>query len=101
MGHGDTHRMLHELFNRKDFDGFDDHLAASFAYDDLPRGLSVTSDRRVQGLAARLVHPARGGPAGAPSRTISLCRSKLSRMRSCTCGAAGSRWLGPVERGNE
>ena len=43
MGHGDTHRKLHELFNTKDFDGFDDHLAASFAYDDLPRGLSVKS----------------------------------------------------------
>jgi hypothetical protein len=43
MGHGDTHRRLHELFNAKDFDAFDDYLASSFAYDDQPRGLTVTS----------------------------------------------------------
>ena len=38
MGHGDTHRKLHELFNTKDFDGFDDHLAAG---EDGPDGAPV------------------------------------------------------------
>jgi hypothetical protein len=43
MGHGDTHRNLHELFNAKDFDAFDDRLAASFNYDDRARGITLKS----------------------------------------------------------
>jgi hypothetical protein len=43
MGHADTHRKLHELFNERNLDAFDDYIGASFSYDDRPRGLTVKS----------------------------------------------------------
>lgn len=41
MGHADTHRRLHELFNARDFDGMDQHLGEGIVYEDVPRGLTM------------------------------------------------------------
>jgi SnoaL-like polyketide cyclase len=43
MGHADTHRHMHSLAAAQDFDAFDEHLAASFSYDDRARGITVKS----------------------------------------------------------
>ena len=43
MAHGDTHRLLHDLFNAKDFDAVEAHLAPGFHYEDLPRGTAMKS----------------------------------------------------------
>ena len=41
MGHSETHRRLHDAFNRRDFQVIVDQLAPGFVYEELPRGLSI------------------------------------------------------------
>ena len=41
MASSDTHRQLHDLFNRRDFDGIAARVTADSVYTDHPRGLSV------------------------------------------------------------
>jgi ketosteroid isomerase-like protein len=43
MGHIDTHRQLHDLFNSRTFDQIEQHLAPGFMYEDLPRALTIKS----------------------------------------------------------
>jgi len=43
MGHGDTHRRLHELVIARDLDAFDDFMNPSMSYDDVARGLTIKS----------------------------------------------------------
>jgi len=42
---GETHRRQHELFNNRDFDGFDAHMREDMTYEVVPQG------RMVNGLA--------------------------------------------------
>ena len=41
MAHGDTHRMLHGMFNDRKFDQIPAHLAPGFMYEDLAQGLTI------------------------------------------------------------
>lgn len=41
MGHSDIHKVLHGMFNERDFDAMDPHLGTTFAYGDVPRGLTL------------------------------------------------------------
>jgi len=41
MGHSDSHRTLHDLFNSRRFDEIEQHLAPGFMYEDLPRALTI------------------------------------------------------------
>ena len=41
MGHSDTHRTLHDLFNARNFGEIEDHLAPGFLYEDLPRTITI------------------------------------------------------------
>ena len=41
MGHSETHKVLHDLFNNRDFDGLDEHMRENLTYEDIPRGLSM------------------------------------------------------------
>ena len=41
MGHSDTHRRLHELFNSRRFDEIEAHLAAEFMYEDVAHALTI------------------------------------------------------------
>lgn len=41
MGHSDIHKVLHGMFNDRDFDAMDAHLDTTFAYADVPRGLTL------------------------------------------------------------
>jgi hypothetical protein len=41
MGHEDTHKQLHELFDQRRFDEFDQYVAEPFAYIDHPRRLTL------------------------------------------------------------
>jgi ketosteroid isomerase-like protein len=43
MGHSDTHRLLHELFNARKFDEIEAHLAPDFVFQDCARGLTMKS----------------------------------------------------------
>lgn len=43
MGHSDTHRSLHRLFNERNFDGMTAHMRQDLVYDDIPRGLTMKS----------------------------------------------------------
>ena len=49
MGHSDTHRMIHDLFNSRRIDEIEQHLAPGYMHEDLPR-----ARRRPLALAARL-----------------------------------------------
>ena len=44
MGHSDTHRTLHQLFNSRRFDEIEKHLAPGFMYEDLPRALTIKTN---------------------------------------------------------
>ncbi len=41
MGHSDTHRTLHDLFNRRQYDEIEAYLAPGFMYEDLSRVVTV------------------------------------------------------------
>jgi hypothetical protein len=41
MGHSETHKTMHRLFNERDFDGLDAHVSVDVTYDDIPRGLTM------------------------------------------------------------
>lgn len=41
MGHSDTHRRLHALFNERRLAAIEEHLAPEFMYEDLARGLTL------------------------------------------------------------
>jgi hypothetical protein len=41
MGHSETHKTLHRLFNERDFDGLDEYVSQDITYDDIPRGLTM------------------------------------------------------------
>ncbi len=41
MGNSDIHTVLHGMFNDRDFDAIDTHLDTTFAYEDVPRGLTL------------------------------------------------------------
>jgi len=41
MAHSDTHRMLHRMFNERQFDQIPAHLAPGFMYEDLAQGLTI------------------------------------------------------------
>lgn len=43
MGHRDTHRRLHDLFNARRYDEIEPHLAPEFMYEDLSRSLTIKS----------------------------------------------------------
>jgi hypothetical protein len=43
MGHSDTHRLLHDLFNSRKFDEVEGHLAPGFVFEDRARGLTLKS----------------------------------------------------------
>lgn len=43
MSNVDTHRQLHELFNRREIDAMDAHLRDDLAYTDMSRGLTMKS----------------------------------------------------------
>lgn len=41
MGHADTHRTLHRLFNDRDYDAMDVHIRDEMTSQDIPRGLTT------------------------------------------------------------
>ncbi|MFF2114974.1 hypothetical protein [Rhodococcus koreensis] len=41
MGHSDIHKVLHGMFNDRDFDAMDAQLDTTIAYEDVPRGLTL------------------------------------------------------------
>jgi hypothetical protein len=41
MGHSETHKELHRLFNGRDFDGMAQHMRANLTFEDIPRGLTM------------------------------------------------------------
>ncbi len=41
MGHSDTHRTLHDMFNRRDFDGMDAHVIEDIVYEDMARSMTM------------------------------------------------------------
>ncbi len=41
MGHNDTHRTLHQLFNANDLDAMDDYIREDVTSQDHPRGLGM------------------------------------------------------------
>ena len=43
MGHSDTHRHLHRMFNERQFAAMEEHFAPQFTFEDLPRGLTLKS----------------------------------------------------------
>ena len=43
MSNVDTHRLLHELFNRRDWDAIDAHVREDLTYTDMSRGLTMKS----------------------------------------------------------
>lgn len=45
MGHSETHRQFHDDFNARDFAAIERRLAPEFAYNDIPRGLTVKTAR--------------------------------------------------------
>jgi steroid delta-isomerase-like uncharacterized protein len=49
MGHGDTHRLIHEAFNHRDFDAIAQRLAPGFLIEDLPRGITIKSAGELEG----------------------------------------------------
>ncbi len=49
MGHTDTHRTLHQLFNANDVDAMDAYLREDVASQDHPRGLSLKSRDEFKG----------------------------------------------------
>ena len=57
MGHSDTHRELHRMFNERQFAAMREHFAPEFTYEDLPRQVVIKStdeflDYLAQGWAA-------------------------------------------------
>ncbi|MFZ2530355.1 MAG: ester cyclase [Rhodococcus sp. (in: high G+C Gram-positive bacteria)] len=49
MGNSDIHRKLHGMFNDRDFDAMDGHLAARFTYEDVPRGWTLRNTEEFKG----------------------------------------------------
>jgi SnoaL-like polyketide cyclase len=43
MGHVETHKTLHGLFNSRHFDGLDEHMREDITYEDIPRGQTMKS----------------------------------------------------------
>lgn len=41
MGHSDSHKAMHQLFNDRNFDGFDKYVTEDITFDDIPRGLTM------------------------------------------------------------
>lgn len=43
MPNAETHRRLHDLFNRRNWDAMDEHMREDMAYTDMPRGITMKS----------------------------------------------------------
>jgi ketosteroid isomerase-like protein len=45
VGHSETHRQLHRMFNERQFAAMEEHFAPQFIFEDLPRALTLKSAR--------------------------------------------------------
>jgi steroid delta-isomerase-like uncharacterized protein len=67
MGHGDTHRLIHEAFNRRDFGAVVERLAPGFVYEEMPRGLSLKTVPEIEAWLQGWVDALSDGQVTEPS----------------------------------
>lgn len=67
MGHSDTHRKLHELFNSRRLDEVEQFLAPGFMFEDLARGITVKTASEFVGYLQGWVDAFSDGQVGSPT----------------------------------
>ena len=77
MGHSDTHRTLHDLFNARRYDEIEAYLAPGFMYEDLSRSLTVKTPGEftdyLRGWVTALSDATVGSPQYAEGPDHSVC----------------------------